>query len=95
LIQDSDEGDSLLLLTDHPDPRLIHFVYKVSQAGVPSLERSNVINLSERGGVRPSEFINDVIVSSDGRTAVASVYAGKLKVITLDQKGKTTAFDVS
>jgi DNA damage-binding protein 1 len=86
-------ADSLVVLTDHPDSRVIRFTYDSTQ---PSLERAHVVSLGERGGVREAEFLQDVIVSTDGKTAVASVYTGKLRVITLDvDKNRMTDFDVT
>ena len=44
-------------------------------------------------GPRPSEYLQDVIVSPDGLAVVASVYAGKLKVLSLEDD-PPNVFDV-
>ena len=69
-------------------------LYKLSQNEDESYnlacERS--ISLAERGP-RPSEYLQDVIVSPDGVAVVASVYAGKLKVLSLEDD-PPNVFDV-
>ncbi|KAI0027623.1 mono-functional DNA-alkylating methyl methanesulfonate N-term-domain-containing protein [Vararia minispora EC-137] len=86
-------ADSIVALTDHPDPRLICFTFNSANA---SLERAHVVSLAERGGVRPAEFLHDVFISPDGKNAVVSVYTGKLRVVMFDaEKNKFRDFDVT
>lgn len=71
---------SLLLTTDHPDPRLLLLQYVPDQD--PRLECTKSISLHERNA-RPAEFFCSAIVNPAGDVAVVSSYVGKLKVLEL------------
>ncbi|KAF5362887.1 hypothetical protein D9758_007154 [Tetrapyrgos nigripes] len=75
---------NILVLLDHPDPELLFLTYTETEAGSGKLEKivQEIIQLDERGS-RPSEFFTDVLVHPSGKFAVVSVYAGRLKVVTL------------
>ncbi|VDB85583.1 unnamed protein product [Peniophora sp. CBMAI 1063] len=80
----SQEGaESLLILTDHPDPRLLLYTLSTNEDGSHSLACKWSLDLAERGP-REAEELHDVFVSPDGVAVVASVYAGKLKVLSLE-----------
>ncbi|KZT73848.1 hypothetical protein DAEQUDRAFT_357103 [Daedalea quercina L-15889] len=84
----------ILVLTDHPDPRLIVLEYTADRQGSPSLVSKDYVELHDRVA-RPAEFVTDVLVSPSGRVAVVSCYTGKLKLIHFKEGKKPEAFDVS
>ncbi|CDO76087.1 hypothetical protein BN946_scf184649.g13 [Trametes cinnabarina] len=88
------EGQSnLLVMIDHPDPRVVMMVYVV-EGGVVSLVPGGSHSLADRAA-RQAEFVTDIQVDPTGQIAVASCYAGKLKVIKLEKGELGQAFDVS
>ncbi|KZV68820.1 hypothetical protein PENSPDRAFT_609570 [Peniophora sp. CONT] len=80
--QDNASADTLLVLTDHPDPRLLFYSLVKNEDESYSLVCARSISLAERGP-RKSEYLQNLFVSPDGVAVVASVYAGKLKVLSL------------
>ncbi|THH20561.1 hypothetical protein EW146_g835 [Bondarzewia mesenterica] len=93
-VASSGSQDNLLLLTDHPDPRIIVLTCQASKDGELSLNGLHTINLEERNA-RPAEFLQDVVVDASRQVAVASCYAGKLKVIVLEGDKLDIEFDVT
>ncbi|KAI0051144.1 hypothetical protein FA95DRAFT_1535299 [Auriscalpium vulgare] len=86
--------DDLVLLTDHPKPKVIFLTYNVSSSGDASLSRTHVVDLyEEKTSARPSEFLHDVIVNPSGDILVANCYTGKLRVITLKGGKPSQDFD--
>ncbi|KAE9400776.1 hypothetical protein BT96DRAFT_992689 [Gymnopus androsaceus JB14] len=82
-IQDSSRSN-LLVLLDHPDPEVLILNYtEESEPGTGKLNLKHQIPLDERGS-RPSELCTDAIVHPSGMFAVVSCYAGRLKVITIE-----------
>ncbi|KAL6302826.1 mono-functional DNA-alkylating methyl methanesulfonate N-term-domain-containing protein [Sparassis latifolia] len=89
-----DSGISnILVLTDHPEPKLIVLKYVADSAGA-SLVTTGDLSVHDRYG-RQSEFVTDVLVDPTGQVAVISCYVGKLKVIQFDDGGISNQFDVS
>ncbi|KAI0917003.1 hypothetical protein AcV5_007593 [Taiwanofungus camphoratus] len=84
---------NLLVLTDHPEPKLIQLTYEVA-AGVASLVSNSHIDLQDRYA-RPAEFVTDVLVDPSGKVAAVSCYTGRLKVVRLEDGKIGTNFDVS
>lgn len=89
-------GDTsrILVLTDHPDPRLIVLQYSTDEEGKASLKSKDYIELHDRYA-RPAEFVTDVFVSPSGQVAVVSCYTGKLKFVQFKDKKRPDAFDAS
>jgi DNA damage-binding protein 1 len=85
--------NNLLLLTDHPEPRLIFFSYSTPSSGSPFLRTLKTLSL-HRGHARPSEFLHTVLVDPSGRVAVVNCYTGKIKVVELDDGLYANEFDV-
>lgn len=83
----------MLVLTDHPEPKLIQLTYEVA-AGVASLVSNSHIDLQDRYA-RPAEFVTDVLVDPSGKVAAVSCYTGRLKVVRLEDGKIGTNFDVS
>jgi DNA damage-binding protein 1 len=83
---------NVLALTDHPDPRLILLQYSTGTEP-PELTEIWSSSLYDRHA-RHAEYLNDIIVHPAGRAAVVSCYAGKLKVITLNDGKVNRDFDV-
>jgi len=90
----SSEGakSSLLLTTDHPDPRLLLLRY-VSDNN-PHLKCTKSVSLHERNA-RPAEFFCGAIVNPSGNIAVLSSYVGKLKILELSDGEYSSDFDIS
>lgn len=80
----------LLVLTDHPDPRVILLEYKPD----PALVERKTVSLHDRNS-RIAEFLNDLWVHPSGTLAIASAYAGRLTVLTLSNGTIQTDFHVS
>ncbi|KAA1475747.1 hypothetical protein DENSPDRAFT_842582 [Dentipellis sp. KUC8613] len=76
--------DNVIVMTDHPEPKLAILSYSVSPSGEGALSRLRVVDLQERGSLRHAEFFHDVVVSPSGDVALASCYVGKLKVLVFD-----------
>ena len=70
---------NILVLTDHPDPRLLLLEYAVEN-GQASLSCTWHSSLFDRIA-RHAEFFTDIAVSESREVAVVSCYVGKLKVI--------------
>lgn len=92
--QDSKQSN-LLVLTDHPDPKLIILTYVVDNSGNSSIVSKEFVDLYDRYA-RPAEFVTDVAVDPTGQVAVVSCYTGRLKVVQFED-GKQTGvpFDIS
>ena len=84
---------NLLLLTDHPDPRLVFLSYLTSSSGSPSLKSLKTLSLHHHSAC-PSEFLHAISVDPSGRVAVVSYYTGKIKVVELGDGLYTNDFDV-
>ena len=89
-----DNCDDILVLTDHPDPKVIVLHYAVSDCGGPSLISPRTLALTERNA-RPTEFLHDIIVDPSGQLAVVCCYTGKVKVLMLESGSIANDFDVS
>ncbi|KAI0372253.1 hypothetical protein BV20DRAFT_991870 [Pilatotrama ljubarskyi] len=88
------EGQSnLLVMTDHPDAKLVVMSYQI-EGGVAALRSGSSHSLVDPAA-RQAEFVTDVQVDPTGQVAVASAYAGKLKVVRLEDGELGQAFDVS
>jgi len=85
--------NNLLLLTDHPEPRLILFSYSTPSSASPFLRTLKTLNL-HHSHARPSEFLHTVMVDPSGRVAVVNCYTGKIRVVELDDGLYTNDFDV-
>ncbi|KAI0766387.1 CPSF A subunit region-domain-containing protein [Trametes elegans] len=83
----------LLVMTDHPDIKLVLFTYETVD-GQATLKTTGTCSLVDRAA-RPAEFVTDVRVDPTGQIAVASCYAGKLKVVSLQGGKLGESFDVS
>jgi DNA damage-binding protein 1 len=83
----------LLVLTDHPDPRLIFFSYSRSSSGSPILKALKTLSLYYHHA-RPSEFLNSVLVDPSGAVAIVNCYTGKIKVVELEDGLYKNDFDV-
>jgi DNA damage-binding protein 1 len=83
------QSSAFLVLTDHPDPRLIFMTLngtEVISTGVVSLFEQNA---------RVAEFFTDVIVNPYGTLAVVSSYTSKLRFVRIEGGRPQTNFDVS
>ncbi|OSX59780.1 hypothetical protein POSPLADRAFT_1048255 [Postia placenta MAD-698-R-SB12] len=92
---DDSKQSNLLVLTDHPDPKLIILTYVVDNSGNSSIVSKEFVDLYDRYA-RPAEFVTDVAVDPTGQVAVVSCYTGRLKVVQFED-GKQTGvpFDIS
>ncbi|CCM01903.1 uncharacterized protein FIBRA_03974 [Fibroporia radiculosa] len=79
---------NLLVLTDHPDPKLIPLTLVLDDTGNASLLSKETIDLHDRYA-RPAEFVTDVYVDPTGEVAVVSCYTGRLKVIEFKNRERT------
>ncbi|KAI9465477.1 CPSF A subunit region-domain-containing protein [Lactarius psammicola] len=84
---------NLLLLTDHPDPRLIFIAYSTFSSGGSFLKAVKTLNLYHHNA-RPSEFLHTVLVDPTGSVAVVNCHAGKFKIVELDNGFYKNDFDV-
>ncbi|KIJ59461.1 hypothetical protein HYDPIDRAFT_177805 [Hydnomerulius pinastri MD-312] len=86
----------VLVLTDHPEPELVFLSFTAHGSGDTALKATKYLSLFERSA-RVSEFCHDVLVDPSGAIAVVSIYAGRLKVVVLDEEegGYDRDFDVS
>jgi len=90
----SQDGKSnLLLLTDHPDPRLIFFSYSTPSSGNPFLKTLKTLSLFHHHA-RASEFLHSVTVDPSGRVAIVNCYTGKIRVVELEDGLYVNDFDV-
>ena len=78
----------------HPNPELLLLSYREVDGAAPTLVVDKTISLYERT-LRVAEFFTNVIVHPSGKVAVASCYAGKLKVILFKGGRIVEHFDVS
>ena len=76
---------NLLVLADHPDPRLLLLEYD-DEGEQPSLKCVWEDELRDRNG-RHAELFTDIVVSPSRDVAITSCYVGKLKVVHF-QAGK-------
>jgi len=84
----------LLVLTDHPEPELVFITYTTHASRRNELRITKKLSLAERTG-RIAEFFVDLLVDPTGQLAIVSTYAGKLKVVQLDDGEYDSDFDVS
>ncbi|KAI0304406.1 CPSF A subunit region-domain-containing protein [Multifurca ochricompacta] len=84
---------NLLLLTDHPDPRLIFFSYSTPSLGGAFLNTLKTLSLHHHNA-RPSEFLHSILVDPSGRVAIVNCYTGKIRVVELDNGLYKNDFDV-
>ncbi|TRM61119.1 mono-functional DNA-alkylating methyl methanesulfonate N-term-domain-containing protein [Schizophyllum amplum] len=88
----TEDCSRLVVMLDHPQPELLFMDYKgakLTLATAVELSTSNALQ-------RPAEFCMDFFVSEEGSRIVASAYAGKLKVICLEDGLPTQlGFDAS
>lgn len=85
--------NNLLLLTDHPDPRLVFLSYSTPSSGSPFLKSLKTLSLHHHHA-RPSEFLHSISVDPSGTIAVVNCYAGKIKVVELEDGLYTNDFDI-
>ncbi|KAI9512431.1 CPSF A subunit region-domain-containing protein [Russula earlei] len=85
--------DNLLLLTDHPEPRLIFFSYLTPSSCGPFLRAVKTLSLYYHHA-RPSEFLHSVLVDPSGKVALVNCYTGKIKVVELEDGLYVNDFDV-
>ncbi|KZT28894.1 hypothetical protein NEOLEDRAFT_1239376 [Neolentinus lepideus HHB14362 ss-1] len=83
---------NVIVLTDHPDPRLYVLSLSTSSAGQAELRVDKSLTLSERFATVQETF-TDVLVHPEGQVAVATCYAGKLKVVSFDNGTYQSDFD--
>ncbi|KAH9080524.1 mono-functional DNA-alkylating methyl methanesulfonate N-term-domain-containing protein [Lactarius deliciosus] len=83
---------NLLLLTDHPDPRLIFITYSTISTG-GRLNAVKTLSLYHHNS-RPSEFLHTVLVDPTGNVAVINCYTGKFRVVELENGFYKNDFDV-
>ncbi|KAI1790140.1 mono-functional DNA-alkylating methyl methanesulfonate N-term-domain-containing protein [Ganoderma leucocontextum] len=89
-----EEGRSnILVMTDHPDPKLVLLSYDVVH-GVGSLTPTGHTALADRTA-RPAEFVTDFRVDPSGEVVAVSCYTGKFKIVALKDAKLDNAFDVS
>ena len=82
-----------MLMTSHPDPELVFFTYDELEDGGAALSVKKSLSLYERTP-REAEFFNDLLIHPSGQLAVASCYAGKLKIIKLKAGEYAEDFDL-
>lgn len=78
----------------HPNPELLILSYRYDEAKGATLVVEKSISLYDRSP-RLAEFLTDVIVHPSGKVAIASCYAGKLRVVTFKAGKFIDDFDVS
>lgn len=83
---------NLLLLTDHPDPRLIFITYSTFSGG-SFLKAVKTLSLYHHHA-RTSEFLHTVLVDPTGSVAVVNCYTGKFRIVELDKGFYKNDFDV-
>lgn len=93
LIQGS-SVEKVLLLTDHPYPKVTLLSLSLLETGVRTLLEDGVIDLQEPGA-QPSEFLTDIVVNLSATIVVAICYARRLKVILVENHRFGDNFDVS
>lgn len=86
--------DKILLLTDHPHPRLILLSLSISDDGILALTQDGVVDLEEPGA-HPSEFLIDIVVDHSATAVVAISHAQRFKVVLLENGEFGENFDVS
>ncbi|THH31175.1 hypothetical protein EUX98_g3000 [Antrodiella citrinella] len=89
----SGQCNNILVMTDHPDPRIIVLAYE-KENGVSRLVDASSTSLHDRIA-RHAEFCNDVVVDPTGRIAVVSCYAGKLRILVFGEGVVEEEFDVT
>lgn len=94
LLRDQTQGQSnLLVMTDLPDAKLVLMTYS-TEGGVAALTSGTSHSLMDQAA-RPAEFVTDFQVDPTGQVVIASCYAGKLKVVRIEDGELGQAFDVS
>ncbi|GJE83978.1 DNA damage-binding protein 1 [Phanerochaete sordida] len=88
----AEDVSNLLVLTDHPYPKLILLTLHVED-DTRELREKWSTDLHDRNA-RHAEYLNDIVVHPAGRAAIISCYAGKLKVVTFKKGGVDKDFDV-
>jgi DNA damage-binding protein 1 len=81
-------------MTDHPTPELIFLTYsRSSETGDMTFETIRNMSLHDRSA-RQAEYLNDLYVDDSGAFALVSCYAGKLKVIHMQDGDFDSDFDL-
>lgn len=83
----------LLLLTDHPFPKLILLSCTFSKDDVPTLQEDSWKDLHEVGA-QVSEDLTDVIVNHDSSVVISVCYARRLRITLLDNREFGESHDV-
>lgn len=83
---------NVLVLTDHPDPKLILLKFDDSNES-PELKDIWSESLFDRNA-RHAEYLTDIVVHPAGRAAVVSCHIGKLRVLTFKAGKVDKNFDV-
>lgn len=83
---------NILVLTDHPDPRLLLLTYGTRDEEA-YLDCAWHCSLYDRAA-RHAEFFTDITVAPSRDLAVVSCYVGKLKVVHFSEGDVKTEFDV-
>ncbi|KAL1748361.1 mono-functional DNA-alkylating methyl methanesulfonate N-term-domain-containing protein [Schizophyllum fasciatum] len=88
----ADDCDRLVVMLDHPQPELLFFDYDGA-----ALALAHALDLSTANALqRAAEFCMDFFVNEMGTRLVASAYAGKVKVVCLEDGLPTdTVYDAS
>ncbi|KAF9485871.1 hypothetical protein BDN70DRAFT_870784 [Pholiota conissans] len=85
---------NIAMMLTHPDPEFIILEYQETEDGIAELIVKKQLSLFERLP-RTAEFFTDFLIHPSGKLAVASYFAGKLKIIKLKGGNYTEDFDVS
>jgi len=81
-------------MTDHPTPELIFLAYSRSaETGHMTFETIRNVSLHDRSA-RQAEYLNDVYVDHSGVCALVSCYAGKLKIVRIQDGDFDSDFDL-
>ncbi|TCD64528.1 hypothetical protein EIP91_003995 [Steccherinum ochraceum] len=90
--RESVDCHNILVMVDHPDPRIVVLSYE-EENGSARLTDVGSVFLHDRVA-RHAEFCNDVVVDPTGNVAVVSCYVGKLRVLVLNEGVIEQDFDV-
>ncbi|PPR07110.1 hypothetical protein CVT24_010946 [Panaeolus cyanescens] len=93
-ISQHEARSTLLVMLTHPEPELLFLSYSESESEDSTLVVEESISLFERTP-RLAEFFTNVIIHPSGSLAIASCYAGKLKVLKLKAGRCIDNFDIS
>lgn len=83
---------NILVMTDHPDPRVIVLEYQ-GKGGTGQLVDVGTVSLHDRIA-RHAEFCNTVTIDPTGSIAVVSCYVGKLRVLVFQDGTIEEEYDV-